>query len=81
MGILKSQLTNTGFADAPTGFIFLKTDDTVAEVKVAGYLSLNLSTQLDELSIYKLAAVYTTDSGMTLFKVVFANNLWSLADI
>lgn len=79
MGILKSQLVNTGLADAPTNIIWLKTDNTIAEVLVAGYLSLNLSTLLNQLSVYQLAAVYTTDSGTVLLQVTFANGLWSLS--
>ena len=77
MGILRSQLVNTGFADAPTNFILLKTDDVLADVTAIGYLETNLSTLLNELSIYQSALVYTTDAGTVWLKVVF-DDVWSL---
>lgn len=79
MGILKSQLVNTGFADAPTGLIWLRTDNTLAEVTAPGYLELNLSTSTNLLNIYQLAVTYTTDSGTVLLQVKQVNGEWSLA--
>jgi hypothetical protein len=78
MSILSSQLVTTGMADAPTNLIWLKTDDTISDVLVAGYLSKNLNTLLNQLSVYQMAVVYTIDSGTVLLQVSFANNLWSL---
>lgn len=80
MSILGSQLNTTGLEDSPTSFIFITTNDTVATITTAGYLSSNLlPTDLNSLSIYQMAAVYTTDQGTALFQVSYANNVWSLS--
>lgn len=80
MSILSQQLVTTGAVDAPTSFIYLQTNDLLSTVLVAGYLSAQLGTQVNELSIYQMAEVYTTDSGTVLLKVSFANGVWSLSE-
>lgn len=57
--------------------ICIETDDTVAEVTTAGYL-----TQAEQmgasLSPQQAALVYTTDSGPKWFKVTVAAGVYSL---
>ena len=80
MSILQQQLVTTGMADSPTSIIFLSTNDTLATVTTAGYLSKYLEGQTYQLSVNQLAAVYTTDSGTIMLQVVVSAGIWSLAN-
>lgn len=84
INIEQSQLVTTGMEAAPTSFIYIKTNNTLAQVLVTGYLSSNLlASDLGSLNIYELASVYCTDVGMVLLKVINtgtgAHPTWSLS--
>ena len=80
MNQVSTQLVTVGTEDSPTQIIFVRTNNTLAEVLVAGYLTANLLTRdLGQLSIYQMAVVYTSDAGCVLLQVTTANGVWSLA--
>ncbi len=80
MNSVQTQLVTVGTEDAPTKIIYIKTNNTLAQVLTAGYLSANLlNLDLDQLSIYQMAVVYTTDTGCVILQVTFSAGIWSLA--
>lgn len=82
MGVLNTPNQQPpGLAGVKPGFIYLETDNTVAEVTTTGFLtqSLNLGWQFND---QQLAAVETTDSGVILARVsISPGNVVSLTVI
>ncbi len=77
MAILDAQQLVMGLDGNPPTFIFINTNDTVAEVVTAGYLGDGAYLSFD-LSTTQMALVYTTDDGPGLYKVTKSESVFSL---
>ncbi len=77
MTILQVVTTETGLAGVEPGYIYIKTDNTFAEIQVAGFLN-GLPGMGYSLSDLQAALVYTTDYGSVLLQVSVVNGNYSL---
>jgi hypothetical protein len=84
MAILDFKIENIGQSGEQPSFVYLQTDNTVAEVTTAGFLN-NFVAQGNQLSEYNMALVSTRTSpnsktnSLGLYTIAFSSSVYSLS--